>query len=124
MATTIRQTCINCNVCIPACPNQAIAVGEEFVYINPDYCTECVGEYGFENCAEVCPVDDCCVPDMLHRENEEQLLARYNVLHGTSLAISDLNESNSRFRNPNPPKSRTGSYESDELPPIFGDSNG
>ena len=43
MALMITDDCINCDVCEPECPNQAIAMGEEHYEIDPDKCTECVG---------------------------------------------------------------------------------
>jgi ferredoxin len=60
MSTMITEECINCGVCEPECPNEAISEGEETFVINPQLCTECVGFHGKERC-RVCPVD-CCVP--------------------------------------------------------------
>ena len=36
MALMITDDCINCDVCEPACPNEAIFQGEEIYEINPD----------------------------------------------------------------------------------------
>ena len=59
MATIITDECINCGVCEPECPNEAIDDGEgeglDFYYIDPKLCTECVGFHGEEACQEVCP---------------------------------------------------------------------
>lgn len=55
-------------------------VSDEFYYIVPDKCTECVGFHEEPQCAAVCPVD-CCVPDPEHEEGEETLLARKERLH-------------------------------------------
>lgn len=55
-------------------------VSDEFYYIVPDKCTECVGFHEEPQCAAVCPVD-CCVPDPAHVESEEILLARKEKLH-------------------------------------------
>jgi ferredoxin len=55
-------------------------VSDEFYYIVPDKCTECVGFHEEPQCAAVCPVD-CCVPDPEHVENEEILLERKARLH-------------------------------------------
>ncbi len=52
-------------------------VSDEFYYIVPDKCTECIGFHEEPQCAAVCPVD-CCVPDP---ENEEILLDRKERLH-------------------------------------------
>ena len=55
-------------------------VSDEFYYIVPDKCTECVGFHEEPQCAAVCPVD-CCVPDPDHVESEETLLGRKEKLH-------------------------------------------
>jgi len=55
-------------------------VEEDFYYIVPDKCTECVGFHEEPQCAAVCPVD-CCVPDPEREEEEEKLLARKERLH-------------------------------------------
>ena len=55
-------------------------VSDEFYYIVPDKCTECVGFHEEPQCAAVCPVD-CCVDDPERRESEEVLLARKDALH-------------------------------------------
>lgn len=55
-------------------------VSDDFYYIVPDKCTECVGFHEEPQCAAVCPVD-CCVPDPEHVETEEQLLGRKERLH-------------------------------------------
>lgn len=55
-------------------------VEEDFYYIVPDKCTECVGFHEEPQCAAVCPVD-CCVPDPEREETEEVLLARKDRLH-------------------------------------------
>lgn len=76
MALLINEDCINCAVCEPECPNNAISAGEEIFVIDPDKCTECVGHYEESQCIEVCPVD-CIVPDPAHRESREQLQEKY-----------------------------------------------
>ncbi len=115
MAIIITDECINCDACLPECPNNAIyepdqewmysdetalsgttttpsgsevdadeenePISEEFYYIVPDKCTECVGFHDEPQCAAVCPVD-CCVPDEDHVETNEQLLAKKAWLHG------------------------------------------
>ena len=91
MAYRITEECINCGACEPECPNSAIYEGgtsweldgktygegdaspagasgffsNEFFYIVPDKCTECVGFHDQPQCAEACPVD-CCVEDPAH----------------------------------------------------------
>ncbi|MGL6149367.1 MAG: 4Fe-4S binding protein, partial [Plesiomonas sp.] len=38
MALLITDKCINCDMCEPECPNQAIAMGEQVYEIDPDRC--------------------------------------------------------------------------------------
>lgn len=83
MALTITQDCINCDVCEPVCPNQAISQGIEIYEIDPSRCTECVGHFDVPQCQQVCPV--ACIPlDPLHVESREALEAKYRRL--TALA--------------------------------------
>ncbi|HET55088.1 MAG TPA: 4Fe-4S dicluster domain-containing protein [Ignavibacteria bacterium] len=105
MAIYITDECINCGACEPECPNTAIYEGgaewelegkhfgaddaapsgatgffsDEFFYIVPDKCTECVGFHDEPQCAAVCPVD-CCLPDPNHVESKEELLAKKEKL--------------------------------------------
>jgi ferredoxin len=79
MALIITDECINCDVCEPECPNDAIYQGETIYEIDPAKCTECVGHYDTPQCVEVCPVD--CIPhDLAHVETPEQLQAKYERL--------------------------------------------
>lgn len=76
MALMITDECINCDVCEPECPNDAISQGEEIYQIDPDKCTECVGHYNQPQCQEVCPVD--CIPlNPARVETREQLQVKY-----------------------------------------------
>jgi len=78
----ITDVCINCDVCEPECPNQAISQGEEIYVIDPKRCTECVGHFDKPQCVEVCPVD--CIPkDPANDESREQLYAKYLQLTRT-----------------------------------------
>ena len=58
MSFKISDECINCGACQPECPNEAIfpageefdfggktnpALSQDFSYIVPEKCTECVG---------------------------------------------------------------------------------
>lgn len=76
MALMITDECINCDVCEPECPNQAISQGLEIYEINPSKCTECVGHFDTPQCVEVCPVE--CIPknpDVV--EDKETLYQKY-----------------------------------------------
>ena len=77
MSLKIIEECINCDVCEPACPNEAIYQGEEIYEINPNKCTECVGHFDEPQCREVCPVD--CIP-VAFVETDAQLMLRYRQL--------------------------------------------
>lgn len=76
MALTITDECINCDVCEPECPNNAISQGDEIYEINPDKCTECVGHYDEPQCQQVCPVD-CIELSKSHVEDKDQLMAKF-----------------------------------------------
>ena len=79
MALWITDECINCDVCEPECPNQAIYMGAEIYEIDAKRCTECVGHFEEPQCVQVCPVD--CIPvNPAHVETAEQLLAKYQRL--------------------------------------------
>lgn len=81
MALLIDDSCINCDMCEPECPNQAITMGEEIYEIDPDLCTECVGHYDKPTCVSVCPID-CIDPDPEHVESQDELLVKYAILTG------------------------------------------
>ncbi|MET1256315.1 YfhL family 4Fe-4S dicluster ferredoxin [Aliikangiella maris] len=83
MSLIITDECINCDVCEPECPNEAISQGDEIYEIDPDKCTECVGHYDEPQCQQVCPVD--CIPfDENNRESKEQLIFKYEKLTGNT----------------------------------------
>lgn len=84
MALFITDECINCDVCEPECPNEAISPGEEIYIIDPDKCTECVGHYDEPQCQQVCPVD-CILLDPNHEETQEELEAKYERLTGKKI---------------------------------------
>ncbi|WP_407928490.1 YfhL family 4Fe-4S dicluster ferredoxin [Aliidiomarina indica] len=53
----ITEDCINCDMCVPECPNDAIYFGQTHYLINPALCTECEGYYERPQCIPVCPVE-------------------------------------------------------------------
>ncbi len=55
-------------------------ISDEFYYIVPGKCTECIGFHEEPQCAAVCPVD-CCPPDPDNEETEEELEAKKESLH-------------------------------------------
>ncbi len=83
MALKITDECINCDVCEPECPNDAIYPGEEIYEIDPERCTECVGHFETSQCVEVCPVD--CIPkNPEYEETQEELQAKYLRISGAT----------------------------------------
>ena len=81
MALLITDECINCDVCEPACPNEAISEGDDIYVIDPDLCTECVGHFDEPQCVVICPVD-CSPHDPNHVETESDLLSKYKRITG------------------------------------------
>ncbi|MCL1124840.1 YfhL family 4Fe-4S dicluster ferredoxin [Shewanella surugensis] len=79
MALLINDKCINCDMCEPECPNQAITLGEVIYEIDPILCTECVGHYDKPTCRSVCPIT-CIVPDPAHKETQDKLLIKYHMI--------------------------------------------
>lgn len=85
MSLKINDLCVNCDVCEPACPNQAIAQGETIYVIDPSRCTECVGHFDEPQCVVVCPVE-CIDLDPAFDESNETLLAKLRRLQSESAA--------------------------------------
>ena len=84
MSFKITDECINCGACQPECPNTAIypsgedyelngktnpALSQDFSYVVPEKCTECVGFHDGPQCASVCPTDACV------KDKEDHLIA-------------------------------------------------
>jgi ferredoxin len=83
VALWITDECINCDVCEPECPNQAISMGAEIYEIDPQRCTECVGHFDEPQCVQLCPVN--CIPvNPAFVETPEQLQAKYRRLQSAS----------------------------------------
>ena len=81
MAYIITEECILCGACEAECPNDAISEGDVVYVVDADRCTECVGFYDESQCAAVCPVVSC-IPDPDNQETQDELMAKYNRLHG------------------------------------------
>ena len=85
MALMITDECINCDVCQPECPNDAISLGPEYYQIDPQRCTECVGHHDEPQCVALCPV--ACIPfNPDWRESREELQAKYQRLQADAAA--------------------------------------
>jgi len=80
MAYKITDECAKCGSCELECLNQAISEGDTTYVIDPNRCTECVGNFKSPKCAEICPLA-APVPDPNHAESREQLLAKWRKLH-------------------------------------------
>ena len=81
MAYKIKEDCCNlCSLCEMECLNEAISEDKTSFVIDPDKCTECVGNYESPKCREVCNMD-CPVPDPDHVESREQLLEKWQKSH-------------------------------------------
>ncbi|MGO3742002.1 YfhL family 4Fe-4S dicluster ferredoxin [Kerstersia sp.] len=79
MALHITEECINCDVCEPQCPNDAIYMGAEIYEINPDACTECIGHYDEPQCQVICPVE-CIEIHPQWQESQETLMEKFHRL--------------------------------------------
>ncbi|MEB3753440.1 YfhL family 4Fe-4S dicluster ferredoxin [Acinetobacter sp. MD2(2019)] len=79
MALLITSDCINCDMCLAECPNNAISEGTEIYEIDAQHCTECVGFYEAPTCIEVCPIH-CIEKDPNHLEDSTQLLKKFQAL--------------------------------------------
>lgn len=79
MALKILASCINCDMCEPECPNEAISMGEKVYEIDPELCTECVGYYDNPTCISVCPLD-VIIKDPERVESQETLYEKFQQL--------------------------------------------
>lgn len=78
--TTVTQNYVLSDGTIVGAHQRFPPISMDTYYVTPDKCTECQGFHEEPQCASVCPVD-CCVPDEAHRETNEQLMARKELLH-------------------------------------------
>jgi ferredoxin len=76
MSLMITESCVDCGICEPVCPNNAISEGPGIFAIDPSSCTECMGWHPESQCTAICPVD-APAPDPAHAETPEQLRAKY-----------------------------------------------
>jgi ferredoxin len=62
MANQITRECIQCGACESECPNQAISLNEDNLYvIDAATCDECAGAGGEAHCKAVCPTEGAIV---------------------------------------------------------------
>ena len=76
MALLILDSCINCDMCEPECPNSAISMGNNVYEIDANRCTECVGHYDAPTCVAVCPID-VVKPDPNKKETFDELAEKF-----------------------------------------------
>ncbi len=81
MALIITDECTACDACVDPCPNDAIKADEPIYIIDALRCTECVGAEDEPQCKLVCPAD-CIISDPDWPESQDQLMAKYEQLHG------------------------------------------
>ncbi|MGQ9372554.1 YfhL family 4Fe-4S dicluster ferredoxin [Acinetobacter tandoii] len=79
MALRITDACINCDMCLPECPNEAIFEGQKVYEIDVARCTECVGFYEYQTCMAVCPID-CIEVHPEHIESKAVLEEKFKAL--------------------------------------------
>jgi ferredoxin len=67
MSLVINDLCVGCYACEPLCPNKAISAplekGRPVFFINPDKCTECLGDHDLPQCAEICPIEGAIIDE-------------------------------------------------------------
>ena len=81
MSYKIVESCISCGACESECKNGAIGEGGSIYVIDPKKCTECVGVSKDPKCIDLCPLDDCIVPDPANKEEKAHLLEKWKKLH-------------------------------------------
>ena len=80
MALLITKRCINCDMCEPECPNQAISMGDTIYQIDAERCTECVGHYDAPTCQSVCPINNTIITVPQQTETTEALWEKFVTL--------------------------------------------
>ncbi len=79
MSLLITDECIACDACRDECPNEAIEEADPIYIIDPDICTECVGNYDEPSCISVCPVE-CIIADPDNVETMAELKLKFEQL--------------------------------------------
>lgn len=64
MAFEIIESCVNCYACEPLCPNQAIYQASPHFLIDPDKCTECIGDHEMAQCSSICPIEGAILDEL------------------------------------------------------------
>ncbi len=96
MAVIIGDTCINCAACIDECPVEAIVdeddnpTGEEYYYVYPDKCVECVDHFDSPACAEACPTEGCITWDMPFTGEHKEHFKGGNYIDGEEYGVENF----------------------------------
>ena len=95
MAVIIGDTCINCAACIDECPVEAIVdeddnpTGEEYYYVYPDKCVECVDHFDEPACATACPTEGCITWDMPFAGEHKEHFKGANYIDGEEYGVEN-----------------------------------
>jgi ferredoxin len=94
ISVKITEECIACGACEAECPNNGIyeagkpytiggkkfpALSDDYTYIVPEKCTECVGFHDEPQCIPACPTGAIII-DPNHIESYEALLKKKELL--------------------------------------------
>lgn len=76
MSLLITKDCISCDACREECPDEAIYDNDPIYVIDPDLCSECIGDFSEPACIVACPVD-CIIPDPDNVESIDELRLKH-----------------------------------------------
>jgi len=80
VAYMITDQCISCGACFMECPWDAIGVEDSKFFIDPEKCSECIGNYDEPKCKSVCPVDDAIILNNIYSDFNEDLSSNINSI--------------------------------------------
>jgi len=78
MAVRITDVCISCDVCLGECPTSSIVNAKDnptdnnYYYVDPATCTECIGDADSPLCQAACPISDCIVWDLAFDQSNKK----------------------------------------------------
>ena len=111
MAVRITDLCISCDVCLGECPTRSIVNAKDnptdnnYYYVDPATCSECIGDALSPLCQAACPIDNCIVWDLAFEkanqkyfeENKLYVLedgVEYNQPSHSDISIDDRKSAN------------------------------
>jgi len=107
MAVRITEECISCEACAPECPVAAILdegneknPNDDYFYVKPETCVECVDHADSPRCAEACPTEGAIVWDMpytaefneYYKERNEEGIYKIRVHKKKGLMLPEIKE--------------------------------